>query len=308
MGLMRSALLKASQSEWLARQVRGRRFAQRASRRFLPGENVEAALAAAEQLRERHIPTLITLLGEAITDRQEAERVADEYLDVLDRIEQRDLPMQLSVKLTQVGLDVSRDVCMEQLTRIAARAGAGGNYVCIDMEASPYVDATLAVFRAVHGEHPNLGICLQAYLYRTADDLEALLPLEAPIRLVKGAYNEPPQLAYPAKRDVDANFFKLARRLLTRGRPGAAPHAFGTHDPRLITRIQDFAAGAGVPTDAYELQMLYGIRRDDQYRLAARGYVVRTLISYGRHWFPWYMRRLAERPANLLFVAKSLFR
>jgi proline dehydrogenase len=308
MGLMRTVLLKASQSEWLAQQVRGRHFAQRASRRFMPGEDVEAALAAAEQLRERGIPTLITLLGEAITDRREAERVADEYLDVLDRIEQRGLPMQLSVKLTQLGLDVSRDICIDQLTRIAARAGASGNYVCIDMEASPYVESTLEVFRAVHGAHTNIGICLQAYLYRTADDLEALLPLEAPIRLVKGAYNEPPQRAYPAKRDVDANYFKLAQRLLTRSRPGAEPHAFGTHDPRLITRIQDFAAGAGVPNDAYEIQMLYGIRRDDQYRLAARGYVVRTLISYGRHWFPWYMRRLAERPANLWFVAKSMFR
>jgi proline dehydrogenase len=308
MGLMRSALLKASQSEWLARQVRRRRFAQRASRRFLPGEDVEAALAAAERLRDRRVPTLITLLGEAITERREAERVADEYLDVLDRIEQRDLPMQLSIKLTQLGLDVSRDVCIEQLSRIVARASAAGNYVCIDMEASTYVDSTLDVFRAVHGSRTNVGICLQAYLYRTAHDLEALLRLNAPIRLVKGAYNEPPRIAYPAKRDVDENFFKLAQRLLSHGPPGTVPHAFGTHDPHLIMRIQDFAAGMGLPNDAYEIQMLYGIRREDQYRLAAAGYGVRTLISYGQHWFPWYMRRLAERPANLLFVAKSLFR
>lgn len=308
MGLMRTALLKASRSEWLAQQVRGRRFAQRASRRFMPGEDVEAALAAAEQLRHRRIPTLITLLGEAITERREAEQVADQYLHVLGSIEQRGLPMQLSLKLTQLGLDVSRDLCVELLMRIAARAEAAGNYVCIDMEASSYVDSTLEVFRAVHSAHANVGICLQAYLYRTADDLEALLPLEAPIRLVKGAYNEPPQFAYPGRRDVDENFFKLAQRLLSRGLPGTVPHAFGTHDPRLILRIQDFAAGRGLPNDAYEIQMLYGIRREDQYGLAAGGYAVRTLISYGRHWFPWYMRRLAERPANLLFLARSLLR
>ena len=308
MGLMRTALLKASQSEWLAQQVRGRRFAQRASRRFMPGEDVEAALAAAEQLRDRRIPTLVTLLGEAITQRLEAEQVAREYLELLDRIERRGLPMQLSVKLTQLGLDVNRDVCVELLTRVAARAKAVRNHVCIDMEASSYVDATLEVFRAVHSVHSNVGVCLQAYLFRTADDLEALLPLQAPIRLVKGAYREPPHVAFPSKRDVDENFFKLAQRLLCEDRPGTVPHGFGTHDARLITRIQDFAAGRGLPNDAYEIQMLYGIRREDQYRLAARGYAVRTLISYGRHWFPWYMRRLAERPANLLFVAKSLFR
>ncbi len=235
--------------------------------------------------------------------------MAAEYLDALDRIEQRALPMQLSVKLTQLGLDVSRDTCIEQLSRITARAAETGNFVCIDMESSPYVDSTLEVFRAIRREHDNVGICLQAYLYRTANDLEALLPLAPTIRLVKGAYNEPPQIAYPRKQDVDQNFFRIAQRLLSdEARPGSVPHAFGTHDPRLIMRIQDYAAGAGIANDAYEIQMLYGIRRDDQDRLAARGYAVRTLISYGRHWFPWYMRRLAERPANLLFVAKSVIR
>jgi proline dehydrogenase len=307
MGLMRTLLLKASESSWLADRASRRGFTQRAVRRFMPGEDVDAALAAAEQLGERNIPTLITQLGEAITNRAEADAVAQHYVDALQRIERRGLETQLSVKLTQLGLDISRDLCTEQLIAVLKQAAAHGNFVCIDMESSSYVDATLEIFRSVRAEHSNLGVCLQAYLYRTAEDLESLVPLSATIRLVKGAYNEPPRIAFPKKADVDANYFKLAKRLLAEdARPEGVYPAFGTHDLGLVTRIRDFAEGAGIAKSAYEIQMLYGIRREEQLRLAADGNVMRTLISYGDAWFPWYMRRLAERPANLWFVARSV--
>lgn len=307
MGLMRTLLLKASESNWLADRASRRGFAQRAVRRFMPGEDVDAALAAAEQLGERNVPTLITQLGEAITNRAEAEGVAQHYVDALQRIERRGLKTQLSVKLTQLGLDISRDLCTEQLITVLKQAAAHRNFVCIDMESSSYVDATLDIFRSVRPEHPNVGICLQAYLYRTDEDLESLLPLSSAIRLVKGAYNEPPRIAFPKKADVDANYFKLAKRLLAEdARPDGVSPAFGTHDLGLVTRIRDFAEGAGIAKSAYEIQMLYGIRREEQLRLAADGNVMRTLISYGDAWFPWYMRRLAERPANLWFVARSV--
>jgi proline dehydrogenase len=307
MGVMRTLLLKASESAWLADRVRHRRFAQRAVRRFLPGEDLAAALAAAQQLGEHRVPTLITLLGEAITERRAAEDVTAQYIDALERVARRSLTTQLSVKLTQLGLDIDRDLCAEQLAVLAGRAAELGNFVCIDMEGSAFTDATLDIYRRLRPGHPSLGICLQAYLYRTAADLEELLPLAPTIRLVKGAYNEPPEIAYPAKHDVDANYFRLAKRLLADdARRGAVP-AFGTHDLRLITRIRDFAEGADIPADAYEIQMLYGIRQDALRRLAAEGCGVRTLISYGTAWFPWYMRRLAERPANLWFVVRSAF-
>jgi proline dehydrogenase len=307
MGVARTLLLKASESKWLEDNVRNRRFARRAVRRFMPGEDLGAALAAAEKLGERRIPTLLTLLGEAITTTEEAGHVTREYVTALDRIAQHGIDMQLSVKLTQLGLDVGEDLCVEQLASLTARAAELGNTVCIDMEGSGYTDSTLSVFRRLRPDHPNLGICLQAYLYRTADDLEGLLPMEPLVRLVKGAYNEPARIAYADKADVDANYFALAKRLLAEDARHGAPAAFGTHDQRLITRIRDFAEGAGVPAEAFEIQMLYGIRRDDQERLAAAGCSVRTLISYGSAWFPWYMRRLAERPANLWFVARSAF-
>jgi proline dehydrogenase len=176
------------------------------------------------------------------------------------------------------------------------------------MEASPYVDGTIELYRTLRSKHDNVGLCLQSYLYRTAEDLEALLSINATIRLVKGAYNEPSETAFPGKEDVDTNFMKLAKRLLSsEGRAGGARHGFGTHDTRLIERIRDFAEGAGIPKDAFEIQMLYGIRRSDQIRLSAEGASVRVLISYGTAWFPWYMRRLAERPANLAFLVRSVF-
>lgn len=308
MGAMRSMLLKGSESRWLAGKIQGRAFVQRAVRRFMPGETVEAAAAAADELRSRRITSVLTLLGEAVTDRDEADAVTAHYLEVLDRIERSAIPAHLSLKPTQLGYDVDPDVCAAQLERLVSRADEIGSFVWIDMEASPYVDGTLGLYRQLRASHDNVGVCLQSYLYRTAEDLEGLLSERATIRLVKGAYNEPPSIAFPRKHDVDANYMKLAKRLLS-----AVPtservrHGFGTHDMHLVARIRDFAEGAGIPRDAFEIQMLYGIRQHDQIRLSAEGASVRVLISYGTAWFPWYMRRLAERPANLGFVLRTMF-
>jgi proline dehydrogenase len=308
MGTMRNLLLKGSESQWLAAKVQQRGFVQRAARRFVPGETVEAAVPAADELSGRGISSFLTLLGEAVTDRDEARAIADHYLDVLDRIQRSGLSAHLSLKPTQFGFDIDPELCSELLGKVAARASEDGTFVWIDMEASPYVDGTLDIYRTLRGQNDNVGVCVQSYLYRTADDLDSLLRINATIRLVKGAYKEGPDIAFPRKEDVDANFMKLAKRLLSaEGREGGARHGFATHDMQLVARLRDFAEGASIPQSDYEIQMLYGIRRNDQVRLSAEGASVRVLISYGTAWFPWYMRRLAERPANLGFVVRSIF-
>lgn len=305
MGLMRTALLRASQSQWLNHQVRGRRFVRRAVSRFMPGEDAESALQAAQQFARQQLPTVLTQLGENVADAGEARAVTQHYSGVLDRIQALKLPAHVSVKPTHLGLDLSPDLCREQLETLARHAARVGTFVSIDMEGSSYVDRTLELYRQLRPAHPNVGVCLQAYLYRTPDDLASLLPLSPTIRLVKGAYNEPANIAFPKKSDVDQRYFDLAQRLLSAPRP-PQPHGFGTHDLKLLDRICAHARSAGVPHSAFELQMLYGIRAADQIRLARGGYTVRVLISYGTYWFPWYMRRLAERPANVWFVVKSM--
>jgi proline dehydrogenase len=306
--LMRHMLLKASRSEWLGRQFQRRTFARRASRRFLPGEHVESALGAAEVFRDRGIASLITLLGENVTGRAQAEAVAREYIAVTGAVRERGVDCQLSVKPTQLGLDLDADLCARHLESLLDEAAGAGDRVWLDMESSAYVDRTLDLVERTRERHDNVGVCVQAYLHRTQDDVERLIRLGVPIRLVKGAYNEPSSIAIKNRRDVDANFLALAGRCLqavSRGEGGFP--AFGTHDMRLITRIQSAAETIGVARDAFEFEMLYGIGRDSQDRLAAAGYLMRVLISYGSDWFPWYMRRLAERPANVWFVIRSLF-
>jgi proline dehydrogenase len=307
MGILRTALLKGSQSPWLARQVTDRKFTRRAVHRFMPGETAEDALAAAQALHERGIGTVLTLLGENVEDMAEARDVTRHYLDVLDDIARRALPCHLSVKLTQLGLDADRAACEEQVRRLLADAAERGTFVWIDMEGSPYTDVTLEIYRSVRAAHANVGVCLQAYLYRTPQDLDGLASLHPVIRLVKGAYREPATIAHPRKQDVDECYFRLAQRLLAQpAAPNGATPGIATHDPALIARIRAHADAAGIARDAYEFQMLYGIRRDEQRSLAAEGHRVRVLISYGSAWFPWYMRRLAERPANLWFVVRSI--
>jgi proline dehydrogenase len=306
MSLARSALLRASRSQWLARQLRDRAFFQRAVRRFMPGESLDAALDAAAEFAKVNIGTVLTELGEQVTTRAEAEAVRDHYLGVFDKIRRRTLPAHVSVKLTHLGLEADREACVRDVLALAAKAEQSRSVLWIDMEESRYVDATLDVYRRVKGEWANVGVCLQAYLRRTAADLEGLFALSPAIRLVKGAYNEPADVAFPKKRDVDANYFKLAVRLLTEAARQRAKPVFGTHDFALVAKIREAAAALALDGRSYEFHLLYGIRAAQQRALAAQGVGVRVLISYGSAWFAWYMRRLAERPANVWFVLRNL--
>ncbi len=306
MSIARSLLLRASRSEWLADQFRRREFARRAVRRFMPGENLTAALGASGDLATAGLGTVLTQLGEQVRSATEAEAVRDHYLGVFDQLRERFLPAHVSVKLTHLGLEVGRDACVQHVLALAAKARDEGSFLWIDMEESRYVDATLEIYRRARAAGAGVGVCLQAYLRRTPQDLTALLPLAPAIRLVKGAYNEPAEVALGRKKDVDAQYFTLAVRLLDAAAIGRATPVFGTHDLRLLERLRDQSVARGA-AGRYEVHMLYGIRDAEQRALVAAGVKVRVLISYGSHWFAWYMRRLAERPANVWFVIRSLF-
>ena len=289
--MIRSLLLWASRNQWMARTLPGRPFVRAAVRRFMPGEERESALRAAERLQARQISSVFTLLGENVTSSAEVDAVVGEYVELLEEIGNRGMDAEISVKLTQLGLDVDR-----------ALAGEVESFVWLDMEASPYLSVTKEIFQEVRGEGEPLGLCLQAYLRSTGADLKAILPGKPPIRFVKGAYAEPPSVAFPRKKDVDSAYFDLTTTALAEGaRVGVA-----THDGRLVERIRAWIRENQIPRDRYEFQMLFGIRASEQDRLAREEEPVRVLISYGPTWFPWYMRRLAERPANLWFVLRNL--
>jgi len=307
MGLMRSLLLAASQNRWLREHATHYSFVRGTVSRFMPGESLDDALGAAETLRDKKIGTVFTHLGENIKDRDEAQEVSDHYIVVLERIKEKDLQAEISVKLTQLGLDLSPDLCFEHLNAIAERAHRD-SIVWVDMEASNYVDATLDVYRRALAAHPNVGICLQAYLHRTKEDLTKLLSLRPSVRLVKGAYNEPPEIALARKQDVDDNFFELGKlMLLAKKENRCVRAAFGTHDVALIQRLAGFANAEGFAKRDFEVQMLYGIQRAEQERLASEGCTSMVLVAYGSYWYPWFVRRLAERPANLWFMVRNVF-
>jgi len=309
MPLARNALLALSTNAWLRERATKTAFVRRAVKAFMPGERFDDAMAAARAQQAQGISTIFTRLGENLTNVEEAEEVTQHYLDVLDRVQAAGVRAQISVKPTQLGLDLDKELCFRNLQRLVDRADARDNLVWIDMEGSPYVDPTLDLFRRARARSPRVGLALQAYLFRTAEDVEALVPLGAAIRLVKGAYLEPASVAYPKKSDVDENFYRLACRLLAEDaqRAGGLLH-IATHDPVLVDRLGAFIDQRAVPKAAYEYAMLYGIQRALQQRLVASGRPLRVLIAYGEYWFPWYMRRLAERPANVWFVAKSVLR
>ncbi len=298
-----------STSPFLREQATRRAFVRRSVNAFMPGEKIEDALQAAATLKPQGIATILTRLGEGVTKLDEAERVTQHYLDVLDKVQAADLDAEISVKPTQLGLDLDADQCQRNLDRICEKAQRLRNLpVWIDMENSPYVDPTLRLYKKSKERYKGVGIALQAYLYRTATDIEPLIPLGPAIRIVKGAYLEPPEIAYPRKSDVDENFYTLCCRLLKDDaqRAGALLH-IATHDVALTDRLLKYIDDNKVPASAYECAMLYGIQRNQQIRLAQSGRRTRVLISYGEYWFPWYMRRLAERPANVTFVVKNLF-
>jgi proline dehydrogenase len=282
------------------------RFMRRAVRRFMPGETLESALDAAVPLQAAGIGTMYTKLGENLESLAEADAVADHYIAVLDAIKARGLAGEISVKPTQLGLDLDEDRALAHVTRLAAHAATTSSYVWIDMEGSAYTDATIRLYERVRAVEPRTGICLQAYLRRTAADIERLRPLDPAIRLVKGAYDEPAAIAFRDKREVDTSYLELAVSFLTEGRGQPIRLGLGTHDVALIERIAAQVASAGVGRDGFEIEMLYGIRTGEQFRLARDGYRVQTLIAYGDAWYPWYMRRLAERPANVTFAIRSL--
>ena len=309
MSIARKVLLAASTNAWLRDRATKTAFVRKSVSKFMPGERLEDAMAAARRQQHQHgIGTIFTKLGEAITSRGEAEEVTTHYLDALERIKTAALDAQISVKPTQLGLDIDRELCFVNFMRLVERADARGNFVWIDMESSPYVDPTIELFRRARAASPRVGIALQAYLYRTEKDIESLVSLGSAVRLVKGAYLEPPSIAFPKKADVDANYYKLACRMLADDaqRAGGLLH-IATHDPKLVERLNAFVDERGVPPSSYEYAMLYGIQRPLQVRLAQAGRRIRVLIAYGEYWFPWYMRRLAERPANVGFVVKNMF-
>ncbi len=305
---MRKLLLAGSTNPWLREKATKTAFVRRSVSRFMPGEQIDDALRAATELKPQGITTILTKLGENLTGVEEAEEVTQHYLDVLDRVGNSGLDAHISIKPTQLGLDLDRALCERNLDRLIERAEARHNFVWIDMEGSPYVDPTLDLYRRARSRTARVGIALQAYLYRTEKDVESLIPLGAAIRIVKGAYLEPPDVAFPSKSDVDANYFKLCTRLLSADarKPGSLLH-IATHDIPLADRLAAHIAQHGVPSSAYEFAMLYGIQRGQQARLAREGRRLRVLISYGEYWFPWYMRRLAERPANMWFVVRTMF-
>lgn len=308
MSLARSALLKISDNQWMRANGTRLPFVRRAVSKFMPGESFEDMLAAARATAAEGIGAVFTRLGENVNDLAEADAVARHYLEVIDRIKAAGLTCEPSIKLTQLGLDIDRELAYGHLRDLAARAQAAGSYLWIDMEQSPYVDVTLDVAKRLQAEFPAVGVCLQAYLMRTRQDLEEVTSRGIGVRLVKGAYNEPPAVAFPKKSDVDANYLALAQLMLSAGPRAAGSRAvFGTHDLDLIAAIRRHAQSLGLPAAAYEFHMLYGIQKAAQLRLAKDGAVVRVLIAYGEYWFPWYMRRLAERPANVWFVVRSLF-
>ena len=303
---MRRLFLWAARNGWLREHLPRMRFMRRAVRRFMPGETMESALDAAVPLQAAGIGTMFTKLGENLESLSEADAVADHYIAVLDAIKTRGLDGEISVKPTQLGLDIDEDRALAHVTRLAAHAATTGSYVWIDMEGSAYTDTTIRLYERVRAVEPRTGICLQAYLRRTAADIERLRPLDPAIRLVKGAYDEPASIAYRDKREVDASYRDLAVAFLVEGRGRPIRLGLGTHDIALVEQIAAGVAPSGIGRDGFEVEMLYGIRTGEQVRLANAGYRVQTLIAYGDAWYPWYMRRLAERPANVTFAIRSL--
>ncbi len=278
--------------------------ARQVALRFVAGESLTDAIAVTRDLNRRGAVAEIDYLGENVSARDQADAAANVYLDLLDRIGETHAEAQVSLKLTQMGLDLDPGHCLENVERVVTRAEQRGNFVWIDMESSDYTDRTLDVYRDLRARHANVGVAIQAYLHRSKADVDGILSIGGTVRLCKGAYLEPPEVAFADKRDVDRNFTVLAEMLLcSRHR-----QAIATHDERIIDRVNRFARENAIDKQGYEFQMLYGVRRDLQMRLLREGYQLRIYVPYGNEWYPYFMRRLAERPANLLFLLSNVVR
>lgn len=300
----RTALLYLSRQHWLKRYVAPLPGFKQVTRRFIAGENIDDALNAIRELNALGVTATFDHLGESTTVAEQAREDTREYIHALQRIHETGIQSNVSVKPTQLGLDIDEELCFENIREIVAEAKRLDNFVRVDMEDSTKTDATLRILWRLRDEFDNVGIVLQAYLYRTGKDLEAVLAIGSRVRLCKGAYDEADEVAFPTKTEVDANFVKLMQRLLTSG----IYHGIATHDEKMIAATREFVERANVSRDAFEFQMLYGVRRDLVLQLAKEGYRVRCYVPYGEHWYPYFMRRLAERPANVWFVLKNLFK
>ena len=302
--MLRAGLLWLSEQPRIFRFVRKNGLAKRFASRFVAGETVDEAVAALRDLNAAGVTASLDLLGESVTNADEAHAARDVYLQTLDRIYAARAQANVSVKLTQMGLDIDETLCVANMRAIIARAKEHGSFVRIDMEQSSYTEKTLEVFtRILYPEFGNaVGVVLQSYLRRTEQDVAAMIALGARVRLCKGAYQEPATVAFPAKRDVDATYVACMERLLARGTyPGIA-----THDERIIAHAKEYARREGIGAERFEFQMLYGVRRDLQLGLRRDGWNVRVYVPFGTHWYPYLMRRLAERPANIAFIVGNV--
>jgi proline dehydrogenase len=306
--MMRKVFLFASTNPWLRGKAMRTAFVQRSVKKFMPGEHASDAIAAAVGLKAAGISTILTHLGENISHLREADEVAQHYLDLLKSISSANIDAQISIKPTQLGFDQDPSVCLTHCARLLDASEKQKTFFWLDMESSPYVDGTISLYKELRRRSPFVGIAIQAYLRRSPKDVEDLVKLGSAIRLVKGAYLEPSAIAFPKKSDVDEQYFRLATRLLQpdADKPGALLH-IATHDVGLQGRLRQVISERKVPATRYEYAMLYGINSARQQQLASRGDRIRCLISYGEYWFPWYMRRLAERPANVWFVVRNMW-
>jgi proline dehydrogenase len=304
--LLRSTLLWASQNRRVERLVRSSRAMRPLVSRFMPGETIAELIPAIERLQAENTPVVVTYLGENVATDADGDATVAEYRRLLDAIKPYGAKAHVSIKLTQFGWDIDRARALDRVRIVSDLASANGTVMAIDVESSPYVKTTVEAYEQLAAAHRDVALCLQAYLHRTPADVQRLLPLRPWIRLVKGAYRESPVVALQTRRDVDARYREIANTLL-----GAATHGaravFGTHDMALIERIRANARVLGISDTAYEIQMLYGIQEAGRRLLASQGMRTRVLISYGRAWYPWFMRRLAEKPSNLMMVSRNLF-
>src|SRR3989449_3893619 len=302
--MLRSTLLKLSESKGFANWITSNGTTRRLARRFVAGETLDEAIAAARECNNAGMYASLDYLGENVATTSDAQHSRDAYLEVFERIAQEGLHANVSGKLTQLGLDINIEFCEGLVRSIVERAAGFDNFLRVDMEGSPYTQRTIELVKRVRSRNPAVGAVIQAYLSRGERDVQDLLGLGCRIRLCKGAYKEPPEVAFVKKKEVDANFVKLMQMLLVSG----FYHGIATHDPKMITATIRFAAERKISKDDFEFQMLYGIRTDLQQRLVRDGYRLRIYIPFGRDWFPYFMRRLAERPANVAFFLRNLLR
>ena len=304
--MLRAAFLWLSEQPRIFRFVRKNRLARKLASRFVAGETIDEAMRTLRDLNNSNLSASLDLLGESVLHADEAQRACRTYLDVLDRIRATSANANVSVKLTQMGLDIDEQLCLANMRAIIGKAKQFDSFVRIDMEQSSYTAKTIALFKDIfYPEFGNaVGVVLQSYLRRTTADVHTMIGLGARVRLCKGAYQEPEDVAFPQKRDVDANFIDCMEQLMERGNyPGIA-----THDQKIIDHAKAFAKQKKLPLERFEFQMLYGVRRDLQYRLRREGYNMRIYVPFGTHWYPYLMRRLAERPANIAFITSSILK